>query len=115
MRLPIIKDILEKITVDEPANIDKLNIDTVFKVVWADFLYLREITYINTEFKKTLFSSTKVTRSNISFAEGSQYIVLWLKQNKTNTKHTKIPTILAVIDKKRCPVVALTRFYTLDL
>lgn len=64
---------------DELVNIDKLNIATAFKVVQADFLHLREIIYMDIKFEKTLFSSTKVTRSDILFAEGSQYVILWLK------------------------------------
>ena len=102
--MPITKDILEKITADEPVNIDELNIDTVFKVAWAGFLCLEEITYMVTEFKKASFPSTKVTRSDISFAESNQYAVLRLKQSKTDTKYTGVQIILAATGKKTCPV-----------
>lgn len=37
-RLPITKDILEKITENEPVDLNELNIDTAFKVAWASFL-----------------------------------------------------------------------------
>ena len=70
-RLPIVKDILEKNTENKPVGLDELNIDTAFKVVWAGFLRLEEITYTGTELKKASFSNTKVTRSNISFSEGN--------------------------------------------
>lgn len=113
-RLPITKDILEKIMADEPVNIDELNIDTAFKVAWAGFLRLGEIMYTGTEFKKASFSSTKVTRSDISFAKGNQYAVLRLKQSKTDTEHTGVQIILAATGEKRCPVAALTRLYTID-
>lgn len=52
IRLPITKDIPEKITADEAVNIDELNIDTAFKVALAGFLRLGEITYMGTELKK---------------------------------------------------------------
>lgn len=69
--LLITKDILEKITDNEPIDLDELNIDTVFKMAQASFLRLAEITYTGTEFKKDLFLKTKVSRSNVSFSEGN--------------------------------------------
>ena len=45
-------------------TVDELNIDTAFKVAWAGFLRLGEITYTGTELKKALFSKTRVTRSD---------------------------------------------------
>lgn len=48
----ITKDILEKITKNKRVNIDKLNINTVFQMVWVDFLCLGKITYIGTKLKK---------------------------------------------------------------
>lgn len=67
-RLPITKDNLEKIIKNKPVNVDELNIDTVFKVAWAGFLRLGEITYTGTELKKASSSATRVTRSDISFS-----------------------------------------------
>lgn len=62
---------------------DELIIDTASKVAWLEFLRLGEITYTGTELKKASFSKTRVTRSDLSFAEGNQYAVLRLKQSKT--------------------------------
>lgn len=70
---------MKKITKNKPVNIDELNIDMVFKVAWAGFLYLGKITYISTKLKKTLFSMTRVTRSDILFSKGNQYAVLSFK------------------------------------
>lgn len=53
--MSITKDIPEKITANESVSINKLNIDMAFKVAWAGFLHLGEITYIGTEFKKASF------------------------------------------------------------
>ena len=70
--------------------------------------------YMGTKFKKTLFLSTKVTRSNISFAKGNQYPVVRLKQSKTNTEHTGIQIIFTTTGEKTYLVAALKRFYILD-
>ena len=113
-RLPITKDILEKIIENKPVNVDELNIDIAFKVAWAGFLSLGEITYTGIELKKASFSATRVTRSDISFSKDNQYAVLCLKQSKTNIEHTDVQIILAAIGEKTCPVAALARLYTLD-
>lgn len=68
-RLLITKNILEKITENEPVDHDKLNIDTMFKVAWISFLRLGKITYSSTKLKKTLFSDTKVIKSDVLFFE----------------------------------------------
>lgn len=57
-------------------TVDGLNIDTAFKMAWAGFLPQGEITYTGIELKKSLFSKTRVTRSDLSFAEGDQHAVL---------------------------------------
>lgn len=71
-RLLITKKILKDIIKHDPIDLDKLNIDTVFKVAWVWFLRLGEITYTVTELNKALFARTKVINSDISFAEGNQ-------------------------------------------
>ncbi len=95
-------------------DLDEFNIDVAFKVAWAGFLCLGEITYTSTDLKKASFSRTRVTRSDVSFAEGNQYEVLRLKQSKTDTKHTEVQIILAATGEKTCPVAALARLYTLN-
>ena len=53
-RLPITKDILEKITKDEPLMVEDLNVDMVFNVAWAGFMQIGELTYTAAELKKRL-------------------------------------------------------------
>lgn len=48
---------------------------------------LGEITYTETEAKKPCFAQTKLTRSDISFAEGDQYVTLRLNRSKADTEH----------------------------
>lgn len=113
-RLPITKPILKEITKYEPIDLDELNIDTAFKVAWAEFLRLGEIIYTGTELKKAAFARTKVTRSDFFFAEGNQYAILRLKQSKTDIEHTGLQIVLAATGEKTCPVAALARLYTRD-
>lgn len=68
-RFPITKDILERITKEEPLTVDDLNTNIAFKVAWAGFMRMGKIRYMATEVKKVSFAETKLTRSNISFAE----------------------------------------------
>lgn len=79
---------LESTVQGEPQTIDKLNIDTAFKVAWAGFGRLGEIKYTEAEVKKTSFEKTKLTRSDISFSEGDQYATLRLK--RSITEHTGV-------------------------
>lgn len=112
--MPIINNILGKITKNEPVDLDKLNIDKAFKVARAGFLRLRKITYISTKLKKALFSNTKVIRSYVLFSNENQYAMFFLKQSKIDTKHTGARIIFAATSKKTCLVAALSCFYTLD-
>lgn len=61
--LPIIKNILEKIIKNKLVDLDKFNIDTIFKIAWASFFRLDKITYTGTKLKKALFSNDRITKS----------------------------------------------------
>ena len=69
-RLPITKNILEKIISVIPILIGDLNIDTAFKVAWAGFLRMGEFTYTNAKAQAQTFVNTKLTRSDITFSKG---------------------------------------------
>lgn len=45
LRLPITKDILRLVTTTPPTTINELNLDTAFKVAWAGFMRLEELSY----------------------------------------------------------------------
>ena len=57
-RLPITKDILQKITSIIPISIEEINIDAAFKVAWAGFLRMGEFTYTNSEARSSTFINT---------------------------------------------------------
>lgn len=67
-----------------------LNIDTILKVAWIDFIKIEKLIYIVGEVKKTIFVKTSLTQLDISFTNGDQYVILYLKQNKIDTGHNRI-------------------------
>ena len=113
-RLPITKHILKKITDSKPLSVTNLNIDTAFKVAWAGFMRMGELTYTAAEAKKVTFAQTSLTRSDISFAEEDQYAILCLKRSITNTEHTGLQIILAATGERTCPVAALRQLFIQD-
>ncbi len=113
-RLPMTKEILEKINEEELFSITDLNMDTAFKVAWSGFMRMRKLTYTAAEAKKATFAEISLTRSDISFAEGDQYAILRLKRSKTDTEHTRVQIILAATDEPTCLVVALRRLFIQD-
>ena len=76
-RLPITNHILEKINEEEPLTVEDLNVDTAFKVTWAGFMRMGELTYTAAELKKDSFKETKLTRSDILFAECCNVTLAW--------------------------------------
>lgn len=113
-RLPITKDILEKITAVTPISIKELNVDAAFKVAWAGFFRMGEITYTDAEVQSTIFVSTKLIRSDITFSDGNQHAILRLKRSKTDVYHTGVEIILAATQDTTCPVTALQVLFNQD-
>ncbi len=114
-RFPITKDILEKITAQPTKSLEDLNIDIAFKIAWAGFLRLGEITYTASELKKkSTFVETHVTRSNISFTEGDQYAVFRLKRSKTDVDYSGVQIILAATGESTCPIATLQKLFQTD-
>lgn len=48
------------------------------------------------EAKKITYAETGLKRSDISFAKGNQYTILYLKLNQTNIEYTGVQNILAI-------------------
>ncbi len=110
-RLLITKEIPEKIMKEEPISIMESNVDTAFKVAWAGFMRMGELTTISGEAKKGTFAEKDLTRSDISFAKGDQYAILRLKQSKIKKEHTWVQIILAATGEPTCPVATLRRLF----
>ncbi len=65
-RLPTTKEILEKITEEELLSITDLNVDTAFKVAWAGFMRMGELTYTAAEAKKASRGRTSHSQRGIN-------------------------------------------------
>lgn len=113
-RLPITKDILQKITSVSLISIDELNIDTIFKIAWAGFLQMNEFTYTSAEAQASTFTNTKLTRSDVTFSDRDQHEILRLKQSKTNINHSGVEIILAATHDTTCSVTALRNLFYQD-
>jgi len=86
-KLPIIKDILDKIITLGPYKAD-INIDAVFTMAFAGFLYIGEIIYLNRKAKD--FSTIKALRSDVRIAPNSHLIVFHLKRSKIDKTHSGV-------------------------
>jgi hypothetical protein len=75
-KLLIIKDILDKIITFRPYKANA-NVDTVFIMVFAGFLYIGEIMYLNRKAKD--FSTTRALRSDVKIAPDGYLMVFYLK------------------------------------
>ena len=80
-KLPITKDILDKIITFRPYKAD-INVDIAFTMVFTGFLYIEEIICLNRKAKD--FSTTRALYSNIRIAPNSYLIVFYLKRSKIN-------------------------------
>lgn len=77
---------------------------------------------INAKTQAATFVNTKLTQFDITFSEGNQHAIFWLKWSKTDIHYLGIEIILTVKNDKRCPVITLhilficdQQFYTAQL
>ena len=78
-KLPIIKDILDKIITSSPCNAD-ININIAFLIAFTGFLYIGKIIYPNKKAKD--FSTIRALYNNIKIAFNSYLMVFYLKWSK---------------------------------
>jgi hypothetical protein len=86
-KLPIIKDILDKIVIFSPYKAN-INIDTAFIMAFMGFLYIGEIIYPNKKVKD--FSTIRALYSNIRITPNGYLIVFYLKRSKTDNIYSNI-------------------------
>ena len=75
-KLLIIKNILDKIITFNPYKVN-INVNIIFIIAFAGFLYIGEIIYLNKKAKD--FSTIKALYSNIRITPNSYLIVFYLK------------------------------------
>lgn len=113
-RLPITREVLVALTSIQINNLNDLNLDTAFKVAWAGFMRLGELTYSDSDKKNPSFKDLFLTRSDVKISENNQYATLRLKRSKTDLNHTGVLIVLAATRTETCPVDALYRLLTQD-
>ena len=114
-RYPITKDVLTQVTTSlTPESLDDLNITTAFKVAWAAFMRLGEITYTTAQRRHITFHQTRLIRSDISFASDLSYAILRLKTSKTDIQHSRVEIMLAASGEATCPFTALRLLFERD-
>jgi hypothetical protein len=86
-KLPIIKDILDKIVISKLYKAD-INVDTAFIMAFIGFLYIGEITYLNRKAKD--FSTIRALYSNIRIAPNGYLIVFYLKWSKIDKTYNSV-------------------------
>lgn len=84
-------------------TINDINLDTAFKVAWAGFLRLGEITYTHAERNNSSFKDLHITRSDVTFSKLDQYARLRLKRSKNDANQTGVLMMLAVTHTPKLP------------
>jgi len=108
-KLPIIKDILDKIITFGPCKADT-NMDAVFIMAFAGFLHIGEITYPNRKAKD--FSTTRALRSDVRIAPDGHSMVFHFKRSKTDKTHSGVDIqIAAILGDRLCPVAAIIQLF----
>lgn len=121
-RLPITKDILQKITPQRSfkasltrTEIDTINVDTAFKTAFGGFLRMGEYTYTAKDIKLPVtFESTKLTRRDVKFSENFDHMTLHLKRSKTDKLHEGVTISIAATHQVDCPVYAMRQLFIKD-
>ena len=83
-RLPIIRDILSKITPPSTSRND-YHIDAAFKLAFAGFLRMGEFTYTYIKEITPSLKATGLTRSDLTLS--TDYAIIRLKRSKTDRMH----------------------------
>ena len=94
-------------------SIEDLNFDTAAKVAFAGFLRMGEFTVKNAEVSDNsrTFEYTRLTCSDITFANDGLHAVLRLKRIKVDMEHCGIDIVLATTGSSTCPIRALLTLF----
>ena len=84
-------------------------------VAFRGFLYNSEFTYKAKDlYNKRSFKNTSLLYLDITFSDLNKYIIILLKQSKTNYNYISVDIIIAVIATPTCPVRVLHRLFKND-
>jgi len=84
-------------------------------IAFRGFLYSGEFTYKAKDlYNKRSFKNTSLLYLDITFSDLNKYIIILLKQSKTNYNYISVDIIIAVIATPTCPVRVLHRLFKND-
>jgi hypothetical protein len=111
-KLPIIKDILDKIITLRPYKAD-INVNMAFIIAFIGFLYIKEIIYLNRKVKD--FSTIRALYSNIRIAPNGYLIVFYLKQSKIDKIYSGVNIqITTTLGDRLCPIAVIIWLFNCD-
>jgi hypothetical protein len=112
---PMSEDILERMTAMPGNSIMDVNFNTAAKVAFAGLLRMGEFTIKKSQANESpeVFTHTRLTRSDITFAADYSHAILRLKRSKADYDHRGVDVVLAAIpSKSTCPVAALKDLFS---
>lgn len=117
-RFPITKDLLTRLLSADVAlegRIDSIHLSASFALAFAAFLRMGEFTYTAAQAGSRAFAHTQLTRGDIHFAEGLDYITLTLKRSKTDRDNQGVSIVIAAVPgDPACPVTLIRRLFGID-
>jgi hypothetical protein len=96
-------------------KIDEINTVAAATIAYAGFLRSGEFTYEAKDLRnKRAFQNTSLLRSDITFSDLDEHVILSLKRSKTDYDHVGVDIIIAATGTPTCPVQALRRLFEED-
>jgi hypothetical protein len=96
-------------------RINKINIIAAATVAFGGFLYSGEFIYEAKDlYNKRSFKNTSLLCSDIIFSDLDEYIIILLKQSKTNYNYISVDIIIAATTTPTCLMRALRRLFKDD-
>ena len=96
-------------------RIDELNIVAAITTAYGGFLRSGEFTYDAKDLKdKRTFEHTSLLRSDVTFSNSDDHVVIALKRSKTDYEQKGVAIVVAASSTFTCPVQALRRLFAED-
>ena len=101
--------------ISKSSATDELNFITAATTYYAGFLRSGEITYkAKDRANQQLFEKTSLLRSDITFCDTDDHVILTLKESKTDYEYKGVQIMIAASNLSTCLVRALCRLFKED-
>jgi hypothetical protein len=99
----------------ESQKVNEINTVAAATIAYKGFLRNGEFTYKLKDLRnKRTFSSTSLLRSDITFSDLDEHVIVSLKRSKTDYDHVGVDIIIAATGTLTYPVWALRRLFEED-